>query len=87
MSERIDIGHGVTIEIRRIEGAQSGVAYWHPTVNQPGKTCEDWANFNEYGWTNGWDVEQLEPLTISPSLACRACGHHGFIREGKWVPA
>lgn len=28
-----------------------------------------------------------EHLTISPSLLCRTCGHHGFIRDGKWVPA
>lgn len=34
-----------------------------------------------------WKVESLEPLTISPSLLCKVCGHHGFIRQGKWVPA
>lgn len=33
-----------------------------------------------------WTVEQWEPLTLSPSLLC-ACGDHGFIREGRWVPA
>jgi hypothetical protein len=34
-----------------------------------------------------WTVESLDPLTISPSLLCRGCGDHGFIREGRWVPA
>lgn len=36
-----------------------------------------------------WTVDSWEPLTISPSVLCRAegCGDHGFIREGKWVPA
>jgi hypothetical protein len=34
-----------------------------------------------------WDVISLEPLTLSPSLACGTCGHHGWIRDGKWVPA
>lgn len=33
-----------------------------------------------------WTVEQWDPLTLSPSIACRACGHHGFIRDGRWVP-
>jgi hypothetical protein len=33
-----------------------------------------------------WTVESWEPLTISPSVLC-SCGDHGFIREGKWVPA
>ena len=29
-----------------------------------------------------------DPLTISPSLLCpQKCGTHGFIIDGKWVPA
>lgn len=31
-----------------------------------------------------WNVECWEPLTLSPSLLCRSCGSHGFIRNGKW---
>lgn len=34
-----------------------------------------------------WQVVSWEPLHIEPSVLCRICGHHGFIREGKWVPA
>lgn len=34
-----------------------------------------------------WTVEAWEPLTLSPSLLCRACKDHGFIRGGRWVPA
>lgn len=33
-----------------------------------------------------WDVDSLEPLTLSPSVAC-GCGVHGFIRSGRWVDA
>lgn len=33
-----------------------------------------------------WTVESWEPLTISPSVLC-ACGDHGFIRDGQWMPA
>lgn len=28
-----------------------------------------------------------EHLTIYPSLACRHCPSHGFIRDGRWVSA
>lgn len=28
-----------------------------------------------------WKVESWEPLTLSPSLLCRTCGSHGFIRN------
>jgi len=34
-----------------------------------------------------WHLERLEPITISPSVKCRACGKHGWIQGGKWVPA
>lgn len=34
-----------------------------------------------------WQVETWEPLTISPSVLCRRCGHHGFIRNGLWEAA
>ena len=31
-----------------------------------------------------WQVISMEPITLSPSLLCRVCGDHGFIRNGKW---
>ena len=34
-----------------------------------------------------WQVISEEPLTLSPSLLCRACGSHGWIRDGAWVEA
>ena len=89
MSNYQPIGEGVSIELRRMPHAAmpAGVAYKHP--NGKGGECEGWAPFTGTpgGRDDGWDVQSLEPLTISPSLLCRACGHHGFIREGKWVPA
>ena len=33
-----------------------------------------------------WTVESWEPLTLSPSLLCH-CGDHGYIKQGRWVPA
>jgi hypothetical protein len=76
-----DIGHGVTVELRAVGGETLGAQYTHPAPT--GDRHEGWIPFGSDGWT----VEKAEPLTISPSLLCRACGHHGFIREGRWVPA
>lgn len=80
-----DIGNGVSIEVRSIDGVPKGVRYKHPRADT-GTPCDGYAPFKPDS-EDGWDVQSLEPLTISPSLLCRACGHHGFIREGKWVPA
>jgi hypothetical protein len=54
--------------------------------------CEGAVTFNgpvqaelEHG-RDCWDVQSWEPLTCSPSLLCH-CGDHGFIQQGRWVPA
>lgn len=33
------------------------------------------------------DLVSEKPLTIAPSLGCRGCKSHGYIRDGKWVDA
>jgi hypothetical protein len=34
-----------------------------------------------------WTLNSDDPLDLSPSVLCRLCGDHGFIRQGRWVPA
>lgn len=87
MSERQDvawrdIGEGVEIELRYIGARLHGIAYRHPVPYAATGRCEGYIDFGPDGWT----IESLDPLTVSPSLLCRGCGHHGFIRDGKWVP-
>lgn len=85
----VNIGHGVFIYLRRYpEGCEdagriAGMYYEHPGLN--GETCPSWITFKP-DWKDGWDVLSWEPLTLSPSLLCRACGHHGFVQQGRWVP-
>jgi len=32
-----------------------------------------------------WQVQQVEPLTVTPSILCGRCQTHGFITNGAWV--
>jgi hypothetical protein len=41
------------------------------------------ANEGRLGAANH-ELVSAEPLTISPSLGCRQCPSHGFIRNGSW---
>jgi hypothetical protein len=66
---------------------------YHPLA-EPGKYCIGMVNFETpdiekiFGPnSHRWKVESMEPLTLSPSIFCRQCNDHGFIREGKWVKA
>ena len=34
-----------------------------------------------------WRVLAEDPTTIAPSVLCRQCGLHGWIRDGQWMPA
>jgi hypothetical protein len=84
------------------------VERWGATVRhyRPGGTlCESAITFDGE-WQRRlcepqelWAVQSWEPLTVTPSLLCRApvlgpdgekvgeCGDHGFISNGKWVRA
>lgn len=85
-----DLGHGVEMVWKVDDGVRYGLQYIHP-ANTPTGRCESGILFdvplNDFMPRDKvWRVESLDPLTVSPSLLCTA-GHHGFIREGRWVPA
>lgn len=56
-----------------------------------GNGCYSGINFRSPGMERAfpehatWVVESWDPLTLSPSLLCRTCGWHVFIRDGKAV--
>jgi hypothetical protein len=83
----LDIGHGVTVELRRIDGVLAGVYYEHPCANA--MVSPGWIPVKTSAgcMLTGWDVVSEAPLTLSPSVLCRTCGHHGYIRDGRWVSA
>lgn len=86
----IDIGHGVTIEVHHVDGIPAAVTYTHPHPTLPAPyVCSGYVYFagRAFDTGNGWTVEQDEPLTLKESLLCRECQHHGFVREGRWIPA
>lgn len=92
--EWVDIGHDVVIqyfhysrEMWPASPKHCGLIVKHPRSD--GKECLTslvwWA---PPGWdTVKWKREVIEPLTISPSFICQCEEIHGWIREGKWVPA
>lgn len=101
MSIRVDLGHGVFAEPVGHSASCShaqhndhtvfgydvcGIIVGH--VHEDGQEC-----FGSVGFCpechkghDTWTVEKQDPLTLHPSIAA-ACGLHGFIREGRWVPA
>ena len=81
----IDLGGGIqNAEVRFYadDGRPGGLYYEHPCKD--GKLSPGWIPFEG---PQAWQLLKLEPLTLSPSLLCRSCGHHGFVREGRWVSA
>lgn len=66
------------------EGERVGITESHYTGDH---WCTGFVAFKVYDPGHGWDVLSMEPLTLSPSLLCRLCGSHGFIRDSKWVNA
>jgi hypothetical protein len=69
-----------------------GMSFNHARPDN-GARCGGYVTFDSevartaFAGTSKWTVESWEPMTLSPSILCRSCGRHGFIRQGKWVEA
>ena len=90
---RLDIGDGHSLEFCEWHGDTMAIVVCHHK-RPDGSLCMHHAPIKGGAWDRefdgsieAWDLVKREPLTISPSLACRVCGDHGFIRDGKWVRA
>ena len=76
-----------------------GIIHWHPRPDaRPGDLdggrCGGAVMFvrgESEPERDVWAVHSLEPLHVEPSILCNAakcgCGSHGWIRDGRWVPA
>lgn len=74
------------------DNPKTGVIVGH--VHPDGEICEGAVLFDTPENHRGsperplWQVESLDPLTISPSVFMSpetgGCGLHGFIRQGRW---
>lgn len=69
---------------------QVGVIEWHDCADKLvgcGVYFDNDAGRELFPDRARWTVESHDPLTLSPSILCKRCGHHGYIRNGQWVPA
>lgn len=91
MSTVIDLGGGHYLRpVVDGDGKPWGWVEEHPDAQRPGHPCSgSVARRGATGAENRpqWDVLSEEPITLSPSIVCRGCGAHGWIRDGRWVPA
>jgi hypothetical protein len=71
-----DIGDGVRVRRVFSDGELEAIDWDHqcPVIQT--------ADYLHFGGAYGWTLQATEPLTISPSLLCRACQRHGFIKRG-----
>lgn len=65
-------------------GTQDWCGGWIGFANVPEHAVAFRSNL-EQGKTGWHELVSADPLEVSPSLACRGCASHGFIRAGRWV--
>lgn len=92
MEDTLDIGDGHTLTFANYQDEKRvGASIAHSKPD--GTPCDGWIAFAGRAWAKSfepgsiatWDVVQDEPLTLTPSVLCRACGDHGHVTNGKWV--
>jgi hypothetical protein len=80
-----DLGDGHLIRaLINTKGEPSGWLEFHR--NAQGEWCG--GGLYRKGHGDGapeWDVESEDPLTLSPSIQCRDCSNHGYVKQGRWV--
>jgi hypothetical protein len=88
----LDLGDGHIARFAYYEDEISGCNIQHK--RKDGTDCDGWVPWKGRAWDRSfdgkitsWDLVSEEPLTLSPSVLCRACGDHGFVQQGKWVRA
>jgi hypothetical protein len=97
-SNPIDLGDNHTITLRRWPGEPvDDASPWHAAaythLTPAGQPCSGYITLDVpamaelWPTVERWTVESWEPLTLSPSLECRVCGDHGFVKAGRWVRA
>lgn len=97
MSDPFELGHGHIGEYTSYHPAGAlnpveryGLLIKHSTPS--GNPCMGSVIFNSEAAKKAepnkdyWDVQDWHSLTLSPSILC-SCGDHGWIKEGRWVPA
>lgn len=94
ISDRVDIGSGCFYTRVFHDEVWVGIWEWHacsaneaPGLHGDGLT-PGWIQFDTGDAPPPvWPVASRYPLTLDGSILCRSCGHHGYIREDRWVPA
>lgn len=91
----IDLGEGFTLMpfVQRDGGPIVGYVETHPRPDN-GEPCAGSIYIEHAERPDGhpdhprWRLTEgtpEAPLTLEPSILCRSCGNHGWIRGGKWV--
>lgn len=75
--EETVIGYAVWHHCQEGRWAAGGVYFDIPQL--PARIRED--------GRSTWTLVSSNPLHVEPSILCRACGDHGFIRNGRWEAA
>jgi hypothetical protein len=82
----IDESHGLRFHTHQGQTGPTGCLFVHRDKRDPALWCMggfDWASPDGPNWT----LVSMQPFHVEPSIHCLTCDEHGFIRDGKWIPA
>jgi len=84
----VDLGHGVQVR-PYVQGGvpgHAGLLERHDCTT--GREHTGMLPFDRgQGGPQVWRLVSSDPWTLDGSVLCHTCGLHGWIREGRWVPA
>jgi hypothetical protein len=98
MAERLDLGCGYELEEYRNDAGElrgymvTGPASPHCTRGAGADRCGGLVPTKPFGSRAVWNIDQEQPLTLTPSIQCECSaagthGQHGWVQNGRWVNA
>lgn len=89
----LDLGGGHYARLYEFRGVgAAGFFHLHPAGGRnhvpEGEPCAGTVQFdipvNAEQPGAKWTLHSVDPLDVEPSILCRRCGRHGFVRAGRW---
>ena len=88
MSELLDIGGGHTLSpVFDRADRLLGYIHTHPDPHS-GMMCQSLIAVRSELTVAAeiYQIEEAQPLRLSPAIRCPVCHAYGYVREGRWVP-
>jgi hypothetical protein len=85
ISDTFDLGHGHSFT-PVVDMNDQLIGWVHLHRSPRGTECKSFRAVREGQGGPIYQIVQAKPLSLAPAIECSACGVHGRVTDGRWLP-